>query len=203
MKKIFKLLSFVVGFLFIFSSCAVHNGYMNNSASLSQANFSYVNTNISGKASTLKFLGIGGLGRRAIVSEAKENMLMKNPLKSNQTLANITINWKMGFYLIVMTNTCTVTADIVEFYLNDEARKIKTSKLKTNKKEENLNTQEINSNKQKFKVGDKVQYKDAFRTIKGIVIKIEGKFYYIKYENSRGIEKTLKTYEEIWIKKIN
>lgn len=201
MKRIFKLLFFVVSFLFIFSGCAVHNGYMNNSTSLNQANFSYVNTNISGTASTLKFLGIGGLGKQAIVAEAKENMLKGNPLKSNQSLANITINWKMGFYLIVMTNTCTVTADIVEFYVNDEARKTKTSKLKTTRKKENLNTQQINSDKQKIKVGDKVQYKDAFKNFKGIVIKIDNKLYFIKYKNSKGIEKTLKTYEN-WIKKI-
>ncbi len=199
MKKAFRLLIIVIG-VFLFSSCTFHNGYMNNSASLSQANFSYVNTNISGTASTLKLLGIGGLNRQAIVSEAKENMLRKNPLKSNQTLANITVNWKTGFYLIVITNTCTVTADVVEFYLNDEAREI-PSKLKTNNKDKNLNEKEINNSHQKLKVGDKVQYKDAFKNIIGNISKIDGKIYYIRYKNKKGVEKFLKT-DDTWIKKI-
>ncbi len=56
MKKVFRLLIIVIGVL-SFSSCAIHNGYMNNSASLSQANFEYVQTSISGNASTFKVLG--------------------------------------------------------------------------------------------------------------------------------------------------
>ena len=114
MNKVFKLLIIVIGVL-SFSSCAIHNGYMNNSASLSQANFDYTQTSISGTASTLKVFGMGGLITSAIVEEAKKDMLKKYPLKSNQALANVTINWKQSFYFIVITNTCTVTADIVEF----------------------------------------------------------------------------------------
>lgn len=196
MKKVTRLLIIVIGVL-SFSSCAVHNGYMNNSAFLSQANFSYVNTNISGTASTLKILGIGGLEKQAIVAEAKSDMLKKHHLKPNQTLANITVNWKMGFYFIVITNECTVTADIVEFYSNDEERK--TSKTNINKKDEKIN----NTNPLEIKVGDKVKYKDAFKSHTGIIYKIEGNFYYIRYVNKKGIEKTIKTYGQTWIKKID
>ena len=113
MKKIINLLFLVIALGF--SSCAVHNGYMNNSASLSQANFDYTQTSISGTAKTLKVFGIGGLGKSAIVEEAKKDMLKNHPLKSNQALANITVNWKTGFYLLVISNKCTVTADVVEF----------------------------------------------------------------------------------------
>ena len=114
MKKVLRLLIIVIGVL-SFSSCAIHNGYMNNSVSLSQANFSYTQTSISGTASTLKVFGIGGLKRSAIVEEAKKDMLTIHPLQPNQALANITVNWKTGFYFIVITNKCTVTADVVEF----------------------------------------------------------------------------------------
>ena len=114
MKNVFRLLIFVIG-VASFSSCAIHNGYMNNSASLNQANFEYVQTSISGSASTLHVLGIGGLDRSAIVEEAKLNMLKEHPLKPNQALANITVNWKNGFYFIAMTTVCTLTADVVEF----------------------------------------------------------------------------------------
>jgi hypothetical protein len=44
-------------------------------------------------------------------------MLAENPLKDNQTLANLTVNFKKSLYLglIYSTVKCTVTADIVEF----------------------------------------------------------------------------------------
>ena len=114
MKKIFLLLTFMIGAL-SFTNCALHSGHINGSASLSEANFKYAQTSISGEASTLKVFGIGGLARKAIVEEAKKNMLKNNPLKPNQALANVTVNWKTGFYLVVQTNKCTVTADVVEF----------------------------------------------------------------------------------------
>jgi hypothetical protein len=114
MRRISRLLIILIG-LTLLSSCAFHNGYMNNSASLSQANFDYAATSISGTVNTMHVLGIGGLEKNAIVEEAKKEMLKNNPLKANQALANITVNWKSGFYLIVVTTKCTVTADVVEF----------------------------------------------------------------------------------------
>ena len=114
MKKVIKLLVVLIVVL-SFSSCGIHSGYMDGSTSLSQSNFSYTQKSISGTSSTLMVFGIGGLGKGAIVEEAKKDMLKKHPLKSNQSLANITVNWKSSFYFIVMTNKCTVTADIVEF----------------------------------------------------------------------------------------
>lgn len=114
MKNVFRLLIFVIGVLSL-SSCVVHNGSMNGSASLSQANFEYVEKSVSGSASTVRVLGIGGLGKKAIVETAKMNMLKDNPLKANQALANVTVNWKSGGYLLFQTNKCTVTADIIQF----------------------------------------------------------------------------------------
>jgi hypothetical protein len=114
MKKFFTILALSTGVL-SFLSCAVHGGSMNDSAALSQANFEYAQSSLSGDASTLKVLGIGGLAKSALVEEAKQDMLKNYPLKENQALANVTVNWKTGFYFIVQTNKCTVTADVVEF----------------------------------------------------------------------------------------
>ena len=97
------------------SSCALHTGFMNNSASLSEANFGYVTQSISGTAGTLQVFGIGGLDKMALVEEAKKQMLKENPLQPNQALANITVNWKNSFYVVVMSSKVTVTADVVEF----------------------------------------------------------------------------------------
>ncbi|MGQ1948787.1 DUF6567 family protein [Geofilum sp. OHC36d9] len=199
MKNKVKLLYPIVVVLFVFSGCAVHSGYMNSSASLSQANFSYVNTNISGTATTLKLFGFGGLGKQAIVAEAKENMLMDYRLKPNQTLANITVNWKTGFYFFAITNSCTVTADVVEFEVRGDGSNDNFSELSN---EEQTVNPTINTSKDGLSVGDNVIYKDGFRNINGVIAKIDDEFYYVKYRNRKGIQKIIKANERSWIKKV-
>ena len=118
MKKIILKSSLVIILALSIASCsAVHSGAMENSASLSSANFSYVKQNIEGKAQATYVLGIGGLAKETLVNEAKQKMLAENPLKDNQTLANLTVNYKRSYYLglIYSTVKCTVTADVVEF----------------------------------------------------------------------------------------
>ena len=120
MKKYLLVSSVLLSFLL--SGCfATHSGYLNNSASLSQANFKYVKRSISGESIATTVLGIGGLGRQAMVDEAKSDMLRGVNLKSNQTIANSTVSWKNSFYLgLFITNKCTVTADIIEFVKEGE-----------------------------------------------------------------------------------
>ncbi len=113
--KNLRILPLVLFLSVILNSCAFHNGYMINSASLGQANFDYVSTSITGSSSTVKLFGLGGIAKNALVEDAKKKMLEQNPLKSNQAIANLTVNWKNGFYFFIMTTKCTVTADIVEF----------------------------------------------------------------------------------------
>jgi hypothetical protein len=114
MKNITKLFAALLS-IALFSGCAIHSGYMNNSASLSQANFNYVKKSISGSVYTTQVFGIGGLEKEAMVEEAKKEMLNENPLQPNQALANLTVNWKNSFYIVVIETKCTVTADVIEF----------------------------------------------------------------------------------------
>lgn len=115
MKNKFLSIIAVAAIALMLPGCAFHSGLMNNSAALSNANFSYVSQNVSGTASATYIFGFGGMSRQALVAEAKKDML-RTPLKSNQAIANTTINFKhtiiMGVY---MQYTCTVTADVVEF----------------------------------------------------------------------------------------
>ncbi|NJN28957.1 MAG: hypothetical protein HC819_24850 [Cyclobacteriaceae bacterium] len=111
MKKLMLMISSVV----MLSSCALHGGYMSDSASLSDANFNYVKQNLRGEAKASYFLGFGGLKKETLLKEAKDNMMQGLELKANQTLANITVNWKLNNYIVASSNTCIVTADIVEF----------------------------------------------------------------------------------------
>lgn len=118
MKKIILKSIFALTIAIFISSCAaVHSGYMSNSAALSSANFSYVKQNIKGEATATYVFGIGGLAKETLVDNAKQQMLASTPLKSNQTLANLTVNFKSSFYLgfLYRTVRCTVTADVVEF----------------------------------------------------------------------------------------
>jgi hypothetical protein len=118
-KTVFK--SALVAFVALtMSGCASYSGSMLNSASLSSANFSYVKENISGTASVMSFLGLGGGFFKedwGLVLEAKRKMLLANPLKKNQALVNITVNFKTKVALCIISKACTVTADVVEFKL--------------------------------------------------------------------------------------
>lgn len=114
MKNIIKISTLIL-VISALSSCAVHNGSMNNSASLNDANFRYVQQDLSGKAQTIKVLGIGGLGDDALVADAKKEMLSATELQANQALVNVTVNWKRSWVFFVRKSKCTVTADVVEF----------------------------------------------------------------------------------------
>ena len=104
----------------ILTSCALHNGYIQNSASLSSNNFTYVAKDITGtsKVTYVMLIGgmFGGLKKESLIGNAKKDLLSKNQLKSNQALANITVSWKQTFVLpFTITQKCILTADIVEF----------------------------------------------------------------------------------------
>jgi hypothetical protein len=114
MKKNFLKIVVTVVSVFLLSSCAIHTGMMTGNASLSANNFKTVKM-ASGTSETIKIFGLGGLGKDALVLEAKKDLLQNNPLKEGQALANVTVDFKNSFLIIVMTEKVTVTADIVEF----------------------------------------------------------------------------------------
>lgn len=117
MKKVLLRTSLILCLTVLFSSCAAGlTGYMNNSASLSSNNFTYVKRDLQGMSQATYVFGIGGMNREAIVDEAKQIMLENHKLEDGQTLANTTVNFKYSNFLgIVSTTKCYVTADIVEF----------------------------------------------------------------------------------------
>ena len=113
MKKVFLFAS--IALVFIISSCAYHGGYSTGGVELSSGNFNTVKRNASGKASAFYVFGFGGLEKKAIVAEAKQNLVLQNQLKDNQQLANIIVDYKTSFFVVVSKFEVTVTADIVEF----------------------------------------------------------------------------------------
>lgn len=119
MKRIFPFsLAFAI-FLIGFTGCiATHVGTMSDSASLGSANFSYKKQNLTGESKAVYILGIGGEARKSLVWEAKQKLMAKNQLQSNQALANLSVSYKTGYYLgpLIMAVRCVVSADIVEFH---------------------------------------------------------------------------------------
>lgn len=210
--NILKFRVLLISLSILASSCAIHNGYINNSASLSEANFRYVQTNISGTAEAKYILGIGGMNRTALVSEAKREMLRKYPLKSNEALVNTTVNWKTSNILGIFfaKQECTVTADIVSFqssseYPSDE-NQIQNSNANTNdRRSQKQSEDEANAQTdvdKKFNVGDEVQYWKGTKKIRGVIYKIENEDYHIRYTKANGAEKTLISTDK-WLVKIN
>nr|WP_298654995.1 DUF6567 family protein [uncultured Flavobacterium sp.] len=117
MKKI-KLLSFLVVITMMTSCMATFSGGLNNgtTTNLSSANFSYSTMNVEGKSRATYVLGIGGNDRMSLINEAKQDLLQKHNLKSNQALANVTTSFKNSNFLgLMIIVECTISADIVEF----------------------------------------------------------------------------------------
>lgn len=106
----------VTAAVFLSGCAAVHNGYMQGSGSLDKNNFTYVKMNAQGKSTATYIVGIGGMNKKNLVNEAKQDLLTQNPLKENQALVNVTVNYTTASYLgIYTTRTCTVSGDIVEY----------------------------------------------------------------------------------------
>ncbi|MBT8316044.1 MAG: hypothetical protein HKP59_00300 [Lutibacter sp.] len=117
MKKIMLKSVFILSIALFVSSCAAGlTGSMSDSAALSSNNFTYAEKNVQGLSQATYVLGFGGMKREAIVNEAKQKMLANNPLRSNQAIANLAVDFKISNFLgIVYTVKCYVSADIVEF----------------------------------------------------------------------------------------
>ena len=112
-RQIYNIFLFTAIVLFL-SGCAFHSGIMTGSASIGSNNFKFVKT-AQGHSHALYVLGFGGLMKHAMVAEAKQDLLDKNPLKDGQTLANVAVDVKSTFLVVIFRYNVTVTADIVEF----------------------------------------------------------------------------------------
>lgn len=117
MKKLILKSVFILSIAILLTSCAAGlSGSMSGSAALNSNNFTYAQKNVQGMSQATYVFGIGGMKREAIVNEAKQIMLANNPLRNNQAMANLVVDFKYSSFLgIVNTVKCYVSADIVEF----------------------------------------------------------------------------------------
>ena len=116
-KQTMKKLSTLLTFLLLASCVSVHTGAPSSSASLSSNNFVYVVKDAQGSASVTQYVSLVPGFRETLINDAKMEILKKHPLKDNQVLANITVDFKTNLILgpVVRITKCTITADIIEF----------------------------------------------------------------------------------------
>jgi hypothetical protein len=98
----------------VLTSCAFHYGNTSSNAALTDGDFRIMGI-AAGQAATKQVLGIGGLSKDALVLEAKRNMYRNHPLDDGQIYANMAVDYKRTFYLIVVETKVTVSADVVQF----------------------------------------------------------------------------------------
>jgi len=108
-----KLLLIVIAAILL-QSCATHLGTMSSNANLSNNNFKIVDM-AYGYSSTTHVLGMGGMGKDALVLEAKRNLYKNYPLSQGQVFANLSVDFKNEFCIFWMNTKVIISADVVDF----------------------------------------------------------------------------------------
>lgn len=114
------ILSFVA--LFIFSSCGVHRSLVSDTDShhlkvvLDEANYKIIKY-VEGDAVAHYFMGMGDISRRALIAEARRNMLEQANLQgTSRVVINETVEMETRRNFLSTDLRCIVSAYVVEFY---------------------------------------------------------------------------------------
>jgi outer membrane lipopolysaccharide assembly protein LptE/RlpB len=118
MKKISLLLIAAVALL---SSCGINKGLTNNvnnhstEVVLSKKNFKVIAA-VQGEAKAMYVFGLGALTKKAMIAEARANMLAKaNIVGGAKAIINETVEVKNSFFPIVRFYEVIVSGHVVEF----------------------------------------------------------------------------------------
>jgi hypothetical protein len=116
-----KTLIFLIGMAILMPGCALHNGLTFNTNShttevvLAKKNFR-VTEMVQGESSATYVFGFGGLSRKAMIAEARADMLTQaNMVGSSKAIVNETVEVKHSFFPFVRKYKVTVSGHIVEF----------------------------------------------------------------------------------------
>jgi len=116
-----KLTFLLIGLTFLISSCAVHDGLTTNSNNhttevvLSEKNFKIIES-VQGEAEVQYIFGIGGTKKKALIAEARANMLNKaNLVGSSKAVINETIEMQYSIFPFWGKHKVIVSAYVIEF----------------------------------------------------------------------------------------
>lgn len=101
----------ILGVILLVTSCAFHSGTITSNVT----NEPVVHKDMAvGVSSANRILGIGGLSKDALISEARKNMVRSRPLEGAEQYNNVEVNIKNTFYIIGHKTKVTVHADVIE-----------------------------------------------------------------------------------------
>ncbi len=106
--KLFLLLPLV-----IMGSCAYHVGTITTLSGNGQDKHVEFRDVAMGYSKTSYFFGIGGLGKDALVNEAKRNMYLSYPLQNGDNFENLTLDHKVFVFGPYVKHEAIVIADVV------------------------------------------------------------------------------------------
>lgn len=108
---------YILSILLLFSACSFHTGNVSSGAHI-DCPMIYIAT---GTAGTTKVLGIGGSSKDALIVEAKNNLYRKFPYKKGIKLSNFSVDYKNSYFFFVATTKVTVSADVHDCTINENA----------------------------------------------------------------------------------
>ncbi len=116
-----KLTFLLIGFIFLFTSCAIHSGLTTNSNNhttevvLSKKNFKVIQR-VQGEAEVRYIFGIGGTKKQALIAEARANMLKKASIEGgSKAITNETIEMQYSLFPFVGKHKVIVSGYVIEF----------------------------------------------------------------------------------------
>lgn len=112
---LFLTLSGIIACLFFVSSCTFYDGSVTGNAALAEANYRYVG-NVSASNKCVYVFHIGGNSKEAQITELKDNLRKRYPLRDGLAWANVSLEMKSGFYILFDVRKAVLSADIVDFW---------------------------------------------------------------------------------------
>ncbi|MFK8038724.1 MAG: DUF6567 family protein [Crocinitomicaceae bacterium] len=175
----FNLTVPTIALMFLLHSCAYYNGSMTGNAAISDANFTVAGF-ATGTSQSIYVFGIGGLNKDGMVIEAKRNMYTTYPLEPGQAFANVTVDFKRGFYLLFNRTICTITADIIDF--NGQANSEDFININSEI------TKNVTYHLNNFKVGEKIFFceNNTFKPIEATITAFRNGKAEIRFAKTKG-----------------
>ncbi|MFW5760430.1 MAG: DUF6567 family protein [Cyclobacteriaceae bacterium] len=107
MKSLFSL-----SITLCISGCAFHSGMMTANPEYIKPEYE-LKTTVKANAKSTRIFGIGGLGKEALVAEAKSQLYLYYPLRNEEAYANVTVDFWNLYFPFYHRTKATVTADII------------------------------------------------------------------------------------------
>lgn len=167
----------ILSMSFLLVSCGFHQGTMVSNASLGDNDFEIIDM-VTAQNYTKKYFGLGGLDKKALVLETKQNLYNKYPLKKNQVFANISVDFHNSTIFFVNKVTCTISADLVQFGPTKSDSLHKVFHLMQIRKAQK--SQVLGENELPYYIGQSVYFKSGKTIDKGKIKAIAGQINLIQ-----------------------